>query len=261
VATETRIDPRAVIDPRAEIGSDVVIGPYCVIGPDVRIEDGCRLASQVSVQGPTHIGPRTRIAPMASIGGPPQDLKFRGERSWLIIGADNDIREFATLNRGTAGGGYKTTIGDGNLLMAYIHIGHDSHVGNHTIFANGASLAGHVEVGDYATIGAFSAVHQFCRVAKHAFIGGYSSVPKDVLPWVLTVGNRAKSYGLNYVGLKRKGYPPETIAALKHCYNRLFKSRLLLAEALDEVEREMGHVEEVRYFIDFVRSSERGVCR
>jgi UDP-N-acetylglucosamine acyltransferase len=213
------------------------------------------------LEGPCEIGADNEIGPLCSLGGPPQDKKYAGEPTRLVLGARNRVREFVTFNRGTAGGGGETRIGDDNLFMAYAHVAHDCRVGDRTIFANAATLAGHVEVGDEATVGAFSAVHQFCRVARHAFIGGYSVVTRDALPWVLTVGNRATSHGLNVVGLERKGYPPETILALKRCYMRLFRSKRPLAEALDEVEAELGHVPEVRYFVDFVRSSERGVCR
>jgi UDP-N-acetylglucosamine acyltransferase len=255
------IDPRAVIHDGARIGEDVSIGPYCVIGADVTIGDRCRLESHVVVEGPTTLGPDNWVAPMASLGGPPQDRKYGGERTSLQIGQGNRIREFVTINRGTDGGGGLTTVGGENLFMAYAHIAHDCHVGDRTVFANAATLAGHVEVGDDATVGAFSAVHQFCRVARHAFVGGGSIVTRDVLPWVLTVGNRAKSAGLNIVGLKRAGYPVETIRALKRCYALLFRSKVLLDEAMRQVEEELGHVEEVRYFLDFVRTSERGVCR
>jgi UDP-N-acetylglucosamine acyltransferase len=255
------IDPRAVVHPRARIGEGVHIGPYCVIGEDVVVGDGCRLEAHVVVEGHTVLGRENHVWPMVSIGSPPQDKKYAGEPTSLIVGSGNRIREFVTMNRGTPGGGGETSIGDDNLLMAYSHIAHDCHVGDRTIFANAATLAGHVEVGDDATVGAFSAVHQFCRVARHAFIGGFSVVTRDALPWVLTVGNRAKSHGLNLIGLQRRDYPPETVRALKSCYNTLFRSKRLLEDALRDVEQELGHVEEVRYFIDFVRTSKRGVCR
>jgi len=258
---ETVIDPRAVVDPQARIGAGVTIGPYCVIGPEVVIGDGCRLESHVVVEGPTELGPDNHLSAMASIGGAPQDLKHKGGATRLVVGARNSIREYVTLNRGTEGGGGVTRIGDDNLFMAYCHVGHDCEVGSRTVFANAATLAGHVEVGDEATVGAFSGVHQFCRVARFAFIGGYSVITQDALPWVLTVGNRARSYGLNMVGLKRRNYPEATIQALKRCYTRLFRSGLRLEQALEEVESELGHVEEVRYFVDFVRSSSRGVIR
>ena len=258
---QPQIDARAVVHRDARIGDGSIVGPFCVIGPDVSIGENCRLESHVTVQGPTELGAENVISPMASIGGPPQDLKYGGEPTRLIVGKGNRIHEYVTLNRGTAGGGGVTRVGDDNLFMAYSHVGHDSQVGNGTIFANAATLAGHVEVGDEATIGAFSGVHQFCRIARFAFVGGYSVVTLDALPWVMTVGNRAKSYGLNMVGLKRGGYPKETIAALKRCYMRLFRSGQRLEDALGQVEADLGHVEEVRYFVDFVRTSKRGVVR
>jgi UDP-N-acetylglucosamine acyltransferase len=209
----------------------------------------------------TEIGSGNRIGPLASVGGDPQDLKFSGERTRLVVGNDNHIHEYVTLNRGTAGGGGVTRIGDGNLFMAYAHVGHDCQVGSHIVFANAATLAGHVEVGDHATVGAYSGVHQFCRVARHAFIGGYSVVTQDALPWVLTVGNRATTHGLNLVGLRRGGYSREAIRALKRCYQELVRSKTQVEEAAAKLERELGEHEEVRYFIEFVRSSERGICR
>jgi len=257
----TSVDSRAVVHECAELGAGVQIGPYCVVGEDVQLGDGTRLDPHVVVEGPTRIGAACRIGPSASIGGAPQDLKYDGEPTTLVIGSGNRIREFTTMNRGTVGGGGETTIGDDNLFMAYSHVAHDCHVGSRTVFANAATLAGHVEVGDDATVGAFSAVHQFCRVARFAFIGGYSVVTRDALPWVLTVGNRAESHGLNLVGLKRRGYPAETISALKRCYAKLFRSKMLLEEAMTEVESEYGEIEEIRYFLEFVRGSQRGVCR
>jgi len=261
LSQDSGVHERAVIHPEARIGRDVVVGPYCVIGADVTVGDGCRLESHVVIQGPTEIGPENVVSPMASIGGPPQDLKYGGEPTRLVVGARNRIRECVTMNRGTEDGGGTTTVGDDNLFMVHAHVAHDCHVGHRTVFANGATLAGHVDVGNDATVGAFSAVHQFCRVARHAFIGGYSVVTRDALPWVLTVGNRATSHGLNVVGLKRKGYSREVIDALKQCYMRLFRSKLLLDEAMQQVEQELSHVEEVRYFLEFVRTSKRGVCR
>jgi UDP-N-acetylglucosamine acyltransferase len=258
---DTAVHPTAVVHRMAELGRDVHVGPYCVIGADVVVGDRTRLESHVVVDGRTVLGEDNVVSPMAAIGGPPQDLKYRGEPTSLVVGARNRIREFVTLNRGTSGGGAVTSIGDDNLFMAYSHVAHDCQVGSRTIFANGATLAGHVEVGDDATIGAYSGIHQFCRVARFAFIGGYSVVTQDALPWVLTVGNRATSHGVNLVGLKRHGYPDDVVDAIKRCYMTLFRSRLLLEEAMSEVETQLGHVEEVRYFLAFVRSSKRGVCR
>jgi UDP-N-acetylglucosamine acyltransferase len=255
------IDPRAVVHPQARLGDDVVVGPFCVVGPEVVIGDRTRLASHVVVDGRVTLGPDNDIAPFASLGGPPQDLKYAGEPTRVTIGAANRICEYVTVSRGTAGGGGITRIGDKNLFMAYSHIAHDANVGSRIVFANAATLAGHVEVGDDATVGAFSGIHQFCRIARHAFIGGYSVVTQDALPWVLTVGNRAVSHGVNIVGLKRKGYPKETVDAIKRCYLTLFRSKMLLDEAIAKVEGESGSIPEIRYFLEFVRSSARGVVR
>ncbi len=255
------IDPRAVVHESARLGEDVVVGPFCVVGPEVAIGDRTTLSSHVVIDGRVDLGPDNTVAPFASLGGPPQDLKYAGEATSVIIGARNRICEYVTVSRGTAGGGGITRIGDDNLFMAYAHIAHDAHVGSRIVFANAATLAGHVEVGDDATVGAFSGIHQFCRIAKHAFIGGYSVVTQDALPWVLTVGNRAVSHGVNIVGLKRKGYPPGTVDAIKRCYLTLFRSKMLLDDAIAKVEAESGSIEEIHYFLEFVRSSKRGVVR
>jgi UDP-N-acetylglucosamine acyltransferase len=259
--SEAWIDPRAAVHPDARLGDDVFIGPFCVVGPEAVIGDRTRLASHVVIDGRVTLGSDNEIAPFTSLGGPPQDLKYAGEPTSVVIGSKNRFCESVTVSRGTAGGGGVTRIGDGNLFMAYAHIAHDAHVGSRIVFANAATLAGHVEVGDDSTVGAFSGVHQFCRVAANAFIGGYSVVTQDALPWVLTVGNRAVSHGINIVGLKRKGYAPETIEAIKRCYTTLFRSKLLLEEAMSRVEAESGSIPEVRYFLEFVRSSKRGVVR
>jgi UDP-N-acetylglucosamine acyltransferase len=259
--SEPRIDPRAIVHPDAKLGEDVVVGPYCIVGADVSIGDRTRLTAHVVLDGRLTMGPDNVVAPFASLGGAPQDLKYAGEPTSVTIGAGNRICEYVTVSRGTAGGGGVTRIGDNNLFMAYAHIAHDDNVGSRIVFANAATLAGHVEVGDDATVGAFSGVHQFCRIARHAFVGGYSVVTQDALPWVLTVGNRAVSHGVNVVGLKRKGYPQATVEAIKRCYLTLFRSKLLLEEAIAEVEAESGSIPEIRYFLDFVRSSKRGVVR
>lgn len=255
------VDPRAVVHPGATLGEDVFVGPYCVVGPDVRIGERTRLTAHVVVDGRTEIGPDNVISPFASLGGPPQDLKYKGEPTRLTVGARNHVRECVTFNRGTAGGGGHTTIGDDNLFMTLAHVAHDCHVGSRNVFANAATLAGHVEVGDDANIGAYCGVHQFCRVADFAFIGGYSVVTQDALPWVITVGNRATTHGINLIGLKRRGYPSETIEAVKRCYMTLFRGKLLLEEAIAKVEAESGSIPEVAYFLKFVRESKRGVCR
>ncbi len=259
--SQTVIDARAVVHPDAKLGEGVVVGPFCVIGKDAVIGDRTRLLSHVVIDGRVRLGADNDVAPFASLGGPPQDLKYAGEATSVTIGDGNRICEYVTVSRGTSGGGGVTRIGDRNLFMAYAHIAHDANVGSRIVFANAATLAGHVEVGDDATVGAFSGVHQFCRIAKHAFVGGYSVVTQDALPWVLTVGNRAVSHGVNVVGLKRKGYAQETIDAIKRCYVTLFRSKMLLDEAMAQVEADHGSIEEVRYFLEFVRSSKRGVVR
>lgn len=252
----------AVISSEAVLAPDVSVGAYAVIGPHVSIGAGTVIGPFMRIEGPTAIGERNRFVGQASIGTEPQDLKFKGEKTELHIGNDNVFREFVTVNRGTTGGGGVTTIGNGNFFMAYAHVAHDCHVGMNTIFANNATLAGHVEVGDSATIGAFSAVHQFCRVGEHAFIGGGSICTQDVLPFVKTVGNRpAKTYGINNIGLERKGFSKETVQALQRAYRLLTRSKLLLHDALDRIESELGLYPEVRYFAEFVRSSQRGVIR
>ena len=255
------IDPRAVVDKDAQLGEDVEVGPFCVVGAGAEVGARTRLTSHVVIDGSVTMGPDNVVSPFASLGGPPQDLKYKGEPTRVVIGAGNQIREYVTINRGTIGGGGVTRVGDNCLIMGYVHIAHDCQVGSRIIFANGATLAGHVEVGDDATVGLFCGVHQFARIAKNAFIGGYSAVSQDALPWIITVGNRAESHGINVVGLKLKGYPPETIEAIKRCYMTLFRSKLLLADAITKVESELGHVPEVRYFLDFVQSSKRGVIR
>ena len=253
-----RIDPTAVIHPRAVIGAGTTIGPHVVIGEHVRIGEGCTIGASTVIDGWTEIGDGNEIFPMASIGLIPQDLKFGGEMTRLTIGNRNVIREFVTIHRGTANGGGLTSIGDHNLFMAYTHIAHDCHVGNEIIFANAATLAGHVVVEDHATVGAFSGVHQFCRVGKHAFIGGYSVVTKDALPFAKTVGNRARIYGLNTIGLVRRKFPPDSIEKLRKVYRVLLHSNT--SRALEKIERDRGlSCPEVDYVVNFIRSSTRGV--
>lgn len=254
------IDPTATVHPAAQVGAGTTIGPYCVIGPEVVIGERCRIGASVVIDGLTEIGDDARIYPMASIGLAPQDLKYKGERTRLIIGRRNTFREFVTINPGTRGGGGHTTIGDGNLFMAYVHVAHDCHIGNSTIFANAATLAGHVAVEDFATISAYSGVHQFCRVGRHAYIGGYSVVTKDALPFGKSVGNRARIYGLNTIGLARRGFTPDTIGQLKRAYRYLLQSKLNTSRALIEIERDRTlSSPEVRYLVEFIRSSRRGV--
>jgi UDP-N-acetylglucosamine acyltransferase len=252
----------AIISADAAIASDVVVGPYAIIGPHVTVGAGTVIGPHVRIEGPTTIGERNQITGHASIGTPPQDVKYRGERTELHIGSDNLFREFVTINRGTSGGGGVTTIGSNNFFMAYAHVAHDCHVGSNTIFANNATLAGHVEIGDFSTIGAFSAVHQFCRVGDHAFIGGATICTQDVLPFVKTVGSRpAKTYGINTIGLERKGFTKDTIDALQRAYRLLIRSKMNLQDALMLIESELSMNAEVRYLVEFVRESKRGFIR
>lgn len=257
-----QIHPTAVVHPEAVLADDVVVGPLAVIGPLVSIGSGTEVGPYTRIEGPTQIGERNVFYGNASIGGPPQDLKFKGERTELKIGNDNVFREFITISRGTTGGGGITTIGSGNFFMAYVHVAHDCHVGSQTIFANSATLAGHVEVGDFSTVGAFSAVHQFSRVGDHAFIGGGSILTMDVLPYIKTVGNRpAKTYGINSIGLQRKGFSKETIEALQRAYRILTRSKMPLEESLQKIESDFGLYPEARYLVEFVRGSKRGITR
>ena len=232
------IDPHAIVHPGAEIGEGTSIGPYATIGPDVRIGRNCRIGASAVIDGKTELGDGTHVFPFASIGMMPQDLKYRGEPTRLKIGKNNVFREFVTIHRGTEMGGGLTSIGDHNLFMAYAHVAHDCRIGNYTIFGNAATLGGHVWVENFATISAFSGVHQFCRVGEHAFIGGYSVVTKDALPYAKTVGNRARIYGLNTIGLIRRGFSEDTLSKLKRAYRYLLVSRLNTSRALREIEQD-----------------------
>jgi UDP-N-acetylglucosamine acyltransferase len=257
----TNVHPTAIVDRAASLAADVEIGPYCIIGAGVTIGSGTVVGPHTRIEGPTTIGERNRMSGQSSFGTEPQDLKYQGERTELVIGNENFFREFVTVNRGTVTGRSKTEIGSSSLFMAYSHVAHDSRIGSNVVFANAATLAGHVDIGDFATIGAFSAVHQFCRVGDHAFLGGFTVATQDALPFVKTVGNRpAKTYGINTIGLQRKGFPPETIEALKKAYRILKQSHLKLEEAVARIEAELSSLyPEVRYLVEFIRgTSSRG---
>jgi UDP-N-acetylglucosamine acyltransferase len=252
------IHASAVVHPNATIGAGSVIGPHAVIGEHVTLGPDCRVGASSVIEGPSEIGEGNQFFPFVSIGLIPQDLKFHGEPTKLVIGARNVFREFVTIHRGTAGGGGVTEIGDHNVFMAYAHIAHDCHVGNHTIFGNAATLGGHVTVEDYATISAFSGVHQFCRVGKHAFIGGFSVITKDALPFAKTVGNRARIYGLNTIGLMRRKFSSDSIAKLRRAYRYLVQSNT--SRALAQIERDQSvQCDEVQYVVHFIKTSSRGV--
>ncbi|HXW06474.1 MAG TPA: acyl-ACP--UDP-N-acetylglucosamine O-acyltransferase [Vicinamibacterales bacterium] len=252
------IHPAAIVHDRAQLGPGTEIGPYAVVGEHVRMGPNCRVGASAVVDGWTRMGEANQIFPFASIGLIPQDLKFRGEPTRLVIGDGNVFREFVTIHRGTEGGGGVTEIGDRNVFMAYAHIAHDCHIGNHTIFGNAATLGGHVTVEDHATISAFSGVHQFCRVGQHAFIGGYSVITKDALPYAKTVGNRARIYGLNTIGLERRKFSRDSIGKLRRAFRYLLHSNT--SRALAQIERDPSlSCDEVQYLVDFIRSSSRGV--
>ncbi len=257
------IHPTAIVDASADIAVSAEIGPYCVVGRSVRIGERTVLDSHVTVARWTFIGDDCRFHSHCAVGGDPQDLKYRGEPTSLRIGNQNVFREFVTLNRGTAGGGGISSVGDRNLLMAYSHVAHDCHVGSDVIMANAATLAGHVEVADFSTVGAFSAVHQFCRVGPHAFIGGFSVVTRDALPYVKTVGerNHAKIYGINAIGLQRRGLPDSSIEQLKQAYRILFRSQLNTSDALARVREEQWTAPEVAVLTGFIETAERGFIR
>lgn len=255
-----RIHPSAIVSNQADLAPGVEIGPFCVIGPRVEIGEGTVLGPSVLVEGPVRIGCRNRFYGHAAIGTNPQDLKYQGEETWLTVGDNNQIREFVTLNRGTATGKGLTRIGSHNLLMTGVHVAHDCEVGDRVIMANAATLAGHVLVADDSTVGAFTGVHQFCRVGAHAFIGGYSVITQDALPFMKTVGIRgeAQTYGVNTVGLERKGFSRERLQALKGAYRTLFRRNLLLAEALVEVRNGGDLTSDVELLLTFIETSERG---
>ena len=258
---ETQIHPSAVVDPAAELGRGVTVGPNAVVGAGVVLGDGTEVGAGAQVYGPAEIGRDNRIFPMAAVGFEPQDLKFKGEETRLVVGDRNHFREFTTIHRGTSFGGGVTTIGDDNLFMAYSHVAHDCRVGSRCVFTNSATLAGHVTVEDDAVIGAFSAVHQFTRVGAHAYIGGYSVITMDALPYVKTVGQKPLVYGVNTVGLRRKGFSREQIRRLEAALRLVTQSGLNTQQALEQLRRELAGHPEVDHLIAFIEGSKRGVVK
>ncbi len=255
------IHPFAIVSDRARLGRECFVGPYVTIGDNVELGDRVRIDSHCVIDGRTTIGDDTHIYPFVSIGLPPQDLKFAGEETETVIGSRNVIREFVTVHRGTKGGGGITRIGDDCFLMAQAHVAHDCLIGNHVIMANAATLAGHVIVDDRANIGAYSGVHQFCRIGREAYVGGYSVVVKDALPFALTVGNHAKCYGLNKVGARRRGYSQKTINSLHHAFHLLLSAKLNTTQAIERMHAEIVGVPEVDELVSFIESSNRGVVK
>ncbi len=259
--TKAKIHPTAIVDPRAKIAGDVEIGPYAIIGEHVEIGAGCRIGPHAVVTGRTRIGVNNRVYQFTSLGEAPQDKKYAGEATRLEIGNHNTIREFCTLNCGTAQGGGVTRVGDDNWVMAYVHLAHDCQIGHHTIFANNVQLGGHVHVGDYAILGGFTAVHQFCHIGAHSITGVGTVVLQDIPPYLTASGNTARPYGINAEGLKRRGFLPETIARLKRAYKTLYRSGLTLGEARDELERQLTECPEIGPLLEFLASSTRGIIR
>jgi UDP-N-acetylglucosamine acyltransferase len=255
------IHPTAIVSPKAEVGRNVSIGPYSIIGDDVILHEDVRVGSHCVIEGPSEFGRGCTFFPFVSAGQIPHDLKYKGERSTLRAGERNVFREYVTLHRGTQGGGNLTEIGSDNLFMAQAHVAHDCRIGNQVIFSNGATLAGHVIVEDYATLGAYSGVHQFCRVGRYAFIGAFSAVVKDALPYARTVGNHAKCYGQNTIGLKRRGFSPEEIRRITHAFRLLLAGKLNTTQAVEAIKQEMTGWPEIDYLVQFIESSTRGVTK
>lgn len=258
------IHPTAIVAEGAVIPASCTIGPFCTIGPNVVLGEECELVSHVVLDGHLTVGKKNRFFSFACIGIAPQDLKYAGEPTRVTLGDKNDIREYVTISRGTVGGGGHTTVGSGCLIMAYTHIGHDSHIGNGCILANAATLAGHVTVEDFAVVGALCPVHQFCRIGKYSYIGGGTTITQDVLPYSLTCIERNNhAYGLNKVGLERKGFTPEQIKELRAAYRLLTGSKMNTTQALEAINTKIaeGAGEHVRYLAEFVAKSERGVIK
>jgi len=255
------IHATAIIDATAELDTGVEVGPYSVIGPRVQVGKNTRIGPHVVIDGFTEIGEGCTIFQFASLGAIPQDLKYKGEESRVIIGSNNTIREFVTINRGTALSGGKTLIGNNNLFMAYSHVAHDCTIGNHVVLANSATLAGHIEMEDHAILGGLAAVHQFVRLGCHCIIGGLSGVNQDIPPYMMANGQRAQLYGLNIEGLKRHRFSPEAVGNLKKAYRIIFRSGLTVEKALDQLSAEIRNSAEVNHLISFIRSSTRGITR
>jgi len=255
------IHPTAIIDEGAQIAEGAQVGPYCIVREGAKIAEGVKLISHVIVEGQTEIGANTAVYPFASIGLPPQDLKYRGEKTGVKIGSNNIIREYVTVHRGSVGGGGFTVIGDGNFIMGYAHIAHDCVLGNNVIMTNVATLGGHVEIQDHAIVGGLAAAHQFTRIGAYAMAGGMSGIAQDIPPYTMASGPRACLYGLNVIGLKRHGFSQETINELGKAYKILFRSRNTLKEAIKKVQQELPYTDEIKTLLDFIKTSRRGICK
>ncbi len=256
-----KIHPTAIISPDAHLEEGVEIGHYSIIGSDVKIGKNTVIGPHTVIDDYTHIGEGNHVFQFCSIGAPPQDLKFSGEKTRVVIGNFNTIREFATIHRATTADIGVTMIGDHNLIMAYSHVAHNCKLGNNIIMSNAATLAGHIHIEDYAIISGLTGIHQFCRIGAHCMVGGASAVVKDVPPYVIAQGNHAKLFGLNLIGLKRRNFSEKTIKAIGDAYRIIFRSKLLLEDAIKKAEAEVESLPEVNHFIKFIKESERGVCR
>jgi UDP-N-acetylglucosamine acyltransferase len=257
----TEIHKSAIIDQKASIDEGVQIGPFCIVSAGSKLKKGTRLISNVIIEGDTEIGEGCTIYPFTSIGLPPQDVKYKGEKTSVRIGNGNIIREYTTIHRGSVGGDYITEIGNNNFLMAYVHIAHDCKIGNNVIMANLATLAGHVMVEDRAYIGGLVVVHQFTRIGAYAMVGGFSGIGQDIPPYTMASGPRAKLYGLNSVGLKRNGFSGSTINDLKKAYKILFREKHTLKDALKKVQKDFPHSNEIKRLVEFIEKNKRGICR
>ncbi len=258
----SEIDSRAIVSPQARLGRGVRIGAYAVVGPEVELGEGCVLYPHAVVNGPARLGRENVLHPFCSIGGDPQDLKYKGERTELAVGDSNVFREYVTVSRGTLQGGGVTRLGSHSLFMAYVHIAHDCQIGSHTVFANAATLAGHVTVEDHATVGAFSPVHQFCRIGRYAYIGASTVITQDVPPFSKVVTERETScFGVNTIGLERRGFPPERIRQIEQAYRLLLRAKLNTTQALEQMRVTLNGSADVEELIRFIETAERGVTK
>ncbi|TAN42282.1 MAG: acyl-ACP--UDP-N-acetylglucosamine O-acyltransferase [Nitrospirae bacterium] len=258
---QASIHPSAIVDPKSEIGAQVTIGPFCIVKEGVRIKKGTTLLSHVVVEGSTEIGENCTIHPFASIGMAPQDLKYKGENTRLVIGDNNIVREYASIHRASVGGDGSTVIGNDNFLMGYVHIAHDCKVGNSVIMANGVNLSGHVTVENHVVIGGLSGLHQYTRVGEYAMVGGASKIVQDAPPYMIVAGHEAKLFGLNTIGLKRHGFDDSEVNDLKKAYKILFREKRTLSDAIMKINAEIPVTDHIRHLITFIEENKRGICR
>ncbi len=258
---KTKIHPTSIVDPKAEIDTDIEIGPFCFIKKGVKIKKGTKLLSNVIVEGSTEIGKNCTIYPFTSIGLPPQDIKYKREKTKLIIGNNNIVREYITIHRASLDGDGITSVGNNNFLMAYVHIAHDCKIGNNIIMANAATLAGHVLVEDNCVIGGLAAIHQYTRIGRYSMVGGFSGIGQDIPPYMIASGARARLFGPNTIGLKRHGFSESAINTIKKAYRILFREKRTLKDALKKIQSDLPATEEIKYLIEFIEKNKRGICR